>query len=86
MTKTYTVKLSQDAHKLVSKMEHAAQKNGVHLVGDTISGHFKGKGIEGRYEISENLLAITIAKKPVFLTWSLIETTVMQFFVNDSEP
>jgi len=80
MSKKISIKHSHDAHELVTKFKVAAQSNGFHLVGDVHSGHFNGKGIEGRYEIYEDVVAITILKKPIFLTWTLIETKITDFF------
>lgn len=79
MAKTFAVKLPEDTLTALADAKAAAKQNGVDFIGDHLSGHFKGKGIEGCYEISENVLAVTVLKKPLILPWSLIEATVMEF-------
>ncbi len=81
MTKKFSIRLTHDAHEVVSKFKTAAEKNGVRLMGDHRLGQFSGKGIEGRYDIDEDVLTLTIVKKPVLIGWSLIEAKLRDFFI-----
>jgi len=80
MARTFAVRLSENINEALASARSAAKQNGVDFIGDHLSGHFKGKGIEGRYEITDNVLALTVLRKPLILPWSLIETTVTDFF------
>lgn len=77
----FSVQISQDPEQVVSRIQSAAKSHRIEFSGDTESGHFHGKGIMGNYVIDGNCLCITVHKKPIFLTWSLIETKLMDFFV-----
>jgi hypothetical protein len=80
MTKKFSIKLNRDPHEVFVSFKTAAAKNGVGLNGDHRLGHFSGKGIEGRYDLSGDVLNITIVKKPMLLGWSMIEAKVRDFF------
>ncbi|MDD5033146.1 MAG: hypothetical protein PHE55_00175 [Methylococcaceae bacterium] len=81
MSKKFSLKLARNAEEVVSKCKGMAQKNGINLTGDSHSGQFNGKGIEGSYEIDGEILTIIIEKKPIFLGWPLIEAKVKDLFV-----
>lgn len=81
MSKQFSIKMTRDAHEVVAKFKSAAEKNDVRFKGDDRNGRFSGKGIEGHYAISGDVLTITIEKKPMLVGWSLIETKVLDFFV-----
>ena len=80
MTKKFSIKLTDDPHAVFVKFKTTAEKNGVGLSGDHRLGHFSGRGIEGRYDLSGDVLHITIEKKPMLFGWSLIEAKVRDFF------
>ena len=80
MKNKFSVKLTKDPQEVVAQFKSAAQKNGFELVGGVRLGHFSGKGIEGRYSISGEDLTIVIEKKPIFISWSMIETKMREFF------
>ncbi len=80
MSKQIIVKLNRDARELVARFKVAAEKNGIHMAGDHQRGKFIGMGIEGRYEIEGDMLAIHILKKPMLISWSIIEAKVREFF------
>jgi hypothetical protein len=79
MTKKFSIKLNQDPQEVFLKFKTAAAKNGVGLEGDRRLGHFSGKGIEGSYDISGDVLNITLEKKPMLLSWSTLEAKVRDF-------
>ncbi|MFN5746705.1 MAG: hypothetical protein ACK443_11570 [Methylococcaceae bacterium] len=78
--KSFEVKLKSDPEDVIAKAKTAARNNGVNLVGDGQTGHFVGHGIEGSYLILEDTLAIQISKKPFIMPWSLIESTLRNYF------
>lgn len=77
--KTFSIKLTRSAPEVVAKFKTAAEKNGVRFNGDHQQGQFGGMGIEGRYGIDGETLTITIGKKPILLTWSMIEAKLRDF-------
>lgn len=80
MTKKLSIKLTREPQEVFANLKTAASQNGVNLDGDHRLGHFSGKGIEGSYAISGDVLNITIMKKPMLIGWSLIESKVRQLF------
>lgn len=81
MSKTIKVKLiDRSPEYIVHKAKTMAGQNGLKFIGDTQTGHFHGRGIEGRYHFGVDSLSITIIRKPIILPWALVETTVAEFF------
>ena len=80
MTKKFSIQLNRDPLEVFANFKAAAEKNGVGLSGDHRLGQFKGKGIEGRYDIIGDVLNITIVKKPMLLGWAIVESKVREFF------
>lgn len=80
MSKQFLITLTSDAREVVERFKATAQKNNFQFNGDYRLGRFSGRGIEGRYEINGNSLAIIIDKKPMLISWPLIESTVRDFF------
>ena len=50
-TKTFSVETHKDPDTLVSEARQVAKENDATFEGDTSSGTFSGKGVEGTYEI-----------------------------------
>jgi hypothetical protein len=80
MAKTFDVSFSGDATSLLQHAKKAANEAGAKLTGDTNSGNFSGKGIEGRYEVNGNTVHVTINKKPIVVPDSVIESRLREFF------
>lgn len=80
MQKKISVNLTADANAVITRIKAAAVQNGIHLEGDALSGQFNGKGMKGSYEIHNATMIITISKKPLLMPWSLIESSVVDFF------
>lgn len=78
--KKFSVNIAHDPSEVVSNIKTAAKKNGIHFIGNTDAGHFSGKGIQGKYAIHEQTLLVTIEKKPIFLSWPMIEAKLREFF------
>ncbi len=80
MSKSFEVKLNGNVDEIIAKARHAAKHSGIHFEGDEQTGHFAGHGIEGSYLIFEDILSAQIAKKPLIMPWSMIESTLRKYF------
>jgi hypothetical protein len=81
MSKSFDIKLNADPADLLVKARELAKTNGILFEGDGSTGQFAGKGIEGTYLLKqEDMLCVSISKKPMILPWSLIETTMRKMF------
>ena len=80
MAKTFDISFSGDVAPLLQRAKNAAVESGAKLTGDTNSGNFSGKGIEGHYEVSDNTVHVTITKKPIVVLDSVIESQLRKFF------
>jgi hypothetical protein len=80
MSRSFEVKLSGNADEIIDQARAAARRNGVHFDGDGQTGRFAGHGLEGSYLIFEDILTVQIAKKPLIMPWSLIESTLRKYF------
>lgn len=80
MSKEFEIKLVAPAEKVIEAAKAAAAKNGVKLEGDAAGGNFSGMGIVGIYEITGQTLKVGINKKPLVMTWGLIEKSLREFF------
>ena len=65
---------------MVSKARKVAKENGATFRGDTTSGSFSGKGVEGKYKVEDSTVRITITDKPTLASWSTVESRVKEFF------
>ncbi len=81
MSKQFSVKIKGDAHAVITKAKVSAKKNNVLFTGDEREGQFSGMGVEGKYGIQGDDLTITIEKKPLLITWSLLESKLRDFFL-----
>ena len=65
---------------MVSEARKVAKENNATFRGDTTSGSFSGKGVEGRYKVDGSTVKITITDKPTLASWSTVESKVKEFF------
>ncbi|TSA05626.1 MAG: hypothetical protein D4R76_00420 [Methylococcus sp.] len=80
MSKVFTIQLTAPPEAVIAAAKIAAQKNGVALEGDATQGQFDGHGIKGTYDILDQTLSVSIAKKPLVMPWGMIEKTLTNFF------
>ncbi|MGH8477409.1 MAG: hypothetical protein ACRER2_16870 [Methylococcales bacterium] len=80
MSKIFEIKLKGDPEEILTKARGSAVGHGVRFTGDARTGRFQSHGFEGNYRIMEDVLAIRITKKPIFIPWALIETTLRGYF------
>lgn len=78
--RTFSINTAKNATALVSKARKVAKENGATFRGDTTSGSFSGKGVEGKYKVEGSTVRITITDKPTLASWSTVESRVKEFF------
>ena len=79
-TKTFSVNTQKDTDTLVSEAKQVAEENDATFKGDTSSGSFSGKGVEGNYEIQGQTVEVTITDKPTLASWSKVESKIRELF------
>ncbi len=80
MSKVFTIHLTAPPEAVIAAAKIAAQKNGVAMEGDDTEGQFDGHGIKGSYAILDQILSVSITKKPLVMPWGMIEKTLTNFF------
>ncbi len=80
MSRTFSVKFTEDPSALVARVEKAAIKYGADFKGDATSGSFSGNGVKGTYSIQDRFVTVTIVDKPFLIPWGLVQTQVRGFF------
>jgi hypothetical protein len=78
--RTFSIKTTKSPSTLVSAAEKVAKENNATFRGDTTSGTFSGKGVEGKYRIEGGTVKVTITDKPSLASWSTVESKVKEFF------
>ena len=78
--RTFSIKATKNPATLVSEAKKVAKDNNATFRGDTTSGSFSGKGVEGRYKIEGGTVKVTITDKPTLAPWSKVESKVKEFF------
>src|SRR5215204_708925 len=78
--RTFSIKATKNPSTLVSEAKKVAKENNATFRGDTSSGSFSGKGVEGRYKIEGGSVKVTITDKPSLASWSTVESKVKEFF------
>ena len=79
-TKTFSIQTQKDPDTLVKEARQVAKENDATFEGDTSSGSFSGKGVEGNYQIEGQNVEVTITDKPTLAPWSKVESKVKEFF------
>jgi hypothetical protein len=79
-SRTFNIKAMKNPSTLVSEAKKIAKENNATFRGDTASGSFSGKGVEGRYKIEGGTVKVTITDKPSLASWSIVESKVKEFF------
>ena len=78
--RTFSIRATKNPNTLVSEAKKVAKENNATFRGDTTSGSFSGKGVEGRYKIEGGAVRVTIIDKPTLASWSKVESKVKEFF------
>jgi hypothetical protein len=78
--RTFSIRATKNPSTLVSEAKKVAKENDAIFKGDTMSGSFSGKGVEGRYKIEGGAVKVTLTDKPSLASWSTVESKVKEFF------
>ncbi len=84
MGKTFSIKLTESPATFVARAGQAADKKGITFQGSTREGDFMGRGLKGRYRISDGNLLVEIEQKPSFLPWETVRAIIMEFLCDTS--
>lgn len=80
MAKTFTIPFTGDAGTALARARSVAQQYGGQLTGDATRGTFSGQGVKGRYEVTGNVIQMTIDEKPFVIPWPVLESQIKKFF------
>ena len=80
MAKLFHFKICTDPEFLINRAEKMAAENGININGNLEKGHFFGNGIEGEYHLNAREITLTVFRKPIFLSWAYVESTIKEFF------
>lgn len=78
--RTFSINTNKDPETLVQEAKKVAEENNAAFRGDTNSGSFSGRGVEGSYEVQGWTVTVTITDKPTLASWSKVESKVKEFF------
>jgi hypothetical protein len=78
--RTFSINTNKDPETLVQEAKEVAEENNATFRGDTNSGSFSGRGVEGSYEVEGRTVTVTITDKPTLASWSKVESKVKEFF------
>ena len=78
--RTFTINTNKDPQTLVQQARQVAKENDATFKGDTNSGSFSGKGVEGSYEVEGNTVKVTVTDKPTLASWKKVESKMQEFF------
>jgi hypothetical protein len=78
--RTFSINTNKDPETLVQEAKMVAEENNATFRGDTNSGSFSGRGVEGSYEVEGRTVTVTITDKPTLASWSKVESKVKEFF------
>ncbi len=76
MKKSIRVKITDHPEALISRARQAAIKHGLQFIGDSEQGLIKGFGIHAQYLLREDILTVQVLRKPIFISWALVEQKV----------
>jgi hypothetical protein len=84
MSKTFSITLAESPATFVERAGRAADRKGITFRGTTREGDFMGRGLKGRYRISDGTLLVEIEKKPSFLPWETVRAIMIEFLGDSS--
>ncbi len=76
MKKSISIKIIGHPDALITKARQAAEKHGLRFTGDSKNGEIRGLGIEAHYLVQQDMLMINILRKPLLLSWRIVEKKV----------
>ncbi|WP_031432451.1 hypothetical protein [Methylomarinum vadi] len=82
--KSIQVKVLDHPEELIVKAKEIAERYGVQFFGDSDKGVIKGYGIEADYMFQEDILTVTVFRKPLLLSWAKVEQKVRKIVATNS--
>jgi hypothetical protein len=79
MGRTFKFRIKGDKKAILAEVRRRAAEQGVTFEGDESGGQFSGL-ISAYYEVSGDLVTLTIERKPWFVSWETIESQIQQLF------
>ncbi len=79
MGRTFKFRIKGDKKAILAEVRRRAAKQGVTFEGDESGGQFSGV-ISGYYDVSGEIVALTIEQKPLLVPWEMIESRIRKFF------
>lgn len=80
MAKSFEIAITSAPEEILAKVKKVAAEHGADFTGDATSGRFSGSGVEGEYRIEDGKAIVTVTSKPFIAPWSMVESTIRQFF------
>jgi hypothetical protein len=82
---SFDVTVTSDLAGALDRVKSQITGSGGSFTGDTQGGSFSGEvpmmgGFEGRYEVSGDVVTITIIDKPFLIPCAIIESKIREFF------
>ncbi|MDP7079027.1 MAG: hypothetical protein QF415_03995 [Candidatus Undinarchaeales archaeon] len=75
-----TIAVTGDPKTLFERIRKHLTAYGIELSGDTGHGAFEGKGIAGEYTVTDNVVTVTVTKKPPLVPCSMVERELRKLF------
>ena len=85
MSRSFYFKLFDHPEKLLTRARDTALKHGLQFSGDHKEGQLSGLGIKAGYLFQEDVLIVTVVRKPLLVPWTTVEHSVRKL-INNHQP
>jgi len=75
----FAVPPGASAEQVLARARAQAQGVGITLAGDARAGRFEGAA-SGTYQVDGSTLTVEVLRKPGFVPWSLVESSLQRLF------
>lgn len=75
----FAVPAGSSPEAVLARARAQAQGAGITLTGDACEGRFEGTA-SGTYRVAGQVLHVEVARKPAFVPWGLVESTLRRLF------
>ena len=79
MARSYSFRFNGSATDLTSRIKREAEANHVKCAGDEKSGVVEGMGAKASYEISGDVIDVTVHRIPFIVSWGTVESELTKF-------
>ena len=84
MAFSFEINRPENIGKTLSSVERTVRGGGGSFSGNEQSGYFSGKGVNGSYSVGDKII-ITITKKPMFASDSMVKSTIIDYFTQGTD-